>query len=113
MTLDLLQMAFGSIFVLFLPGFALSWVFFPQKSEIGWVERIALGFGLSISAVPLTMFYLNFLFGVKINIQNVAIIAAAITLIAYLGYVERTRKTASKHMKKKLTSKPATLKHPS
>ena len=102
MVIEVLRIVFGSIFVLFLPGFVLSWLFFPQKNEIDWIERIALSFGLSIAVVPLIVFYLNFLFGVKINIQNVAGIIATIIVIGYLGYLERTRKSISKHIKRKL-----------
>jgi len=100
--IEVLRIVFGSIFVLFLPGFALSWIFFPDKTEIDWIERIALAFGLSIAVVPLAVFYLNYLFGVKINIQNVAIIIATIIVIGYLGYLERTNETLSKHIKRKL-----------
>ena len=95
----------GSIFVLFIPGFALSWLFFPKKTEIDWIERIALAFGLSIAVVPLTIFYLNYIFGVKINIQNVTLTIAAITITAYAGYVERTKKTLSRYVKEKITPK--------
>lgn len=102
MVIEVLRIVFGSIFVLFLPGFVLSWLFFPQKNEIDWIERIALSFGLSIAVVPLAVFYLNFLFGVKINIQNVASIIATIIVIGYLGYLERTKKSISKHIKRKL-----------
>ena len=108
MITEVLRMIFGSIIVLFLPGFVLTWVFFPKETEMDWIERIVLAFGLSIAVVPLLMFYLNSLFGIEINIQNVAIIVAVITLIAYLGYVERTKKSLSKHIKKESLSKPAT-----
>lgn len=104
-------LVFGSIFMLFLPGFALSWLFFPQKSEIDWVERIALSFGLSIAVVPLAVFCLNLLFGARIDFQNIAIIVAAITIIAYLGYVERTKKSLSKHARRKSSLEPATPEH--
>jgi uncharacterized membrane protein len=44
MALNVLRIIFGSIFILFLPGYAWSFVFF-KKGEIDLIERIALSFG--------------------------------------------------------------------
>ena len=82
------RIVFGSIYVLFLPGFVISYIFFPEtkpfeenKKEdkerlsegnhkaIDWIERIALSFALSIAIVPLVVFYLN-LAGIKIALLN-------------------------------------------
>lgn len=70
---EIIRITFGSVFVLFLPGFAWSFVFFA-KEEIDWIERIALSFGLSIALVPLAAFWLNYFLGVKINLLNVSIV---------------------------------------
>ncbi|MHA1833612.1 MAG: DUF1616 domain-containing protein, partial [Candidatus Baldrarchaeia archaeon] len=43
---ELIRVVLGSIFVLFIPGFAWSYMFFG-KGEIDLIERIALSFGLS------------------------------------------------------------------
>ncbi len=75
-----LRITFGSLYVLFLSGFILSFVFFPKTKEfcskdcgengsIDCIERAALSFALSIAIVPLAVFYLN-LIGVKINLLN-------------------------------------------
>ena len=77
------RIVFGSIYVLFIPGFIISYIFFPKTREfetrereedrergaVDWIERIALSFALSIAIVPLTVFYLN-LIGLKINLIN-------------------------------------------
>ncbi|MDO8460602.1 MAG: DUF1616 domain-containing protein [Nanoarchaeota archaeon] len=79
------RIVFGSFYVLFLPGFIWSYVFFQKtkafeegenrfgnegdKVAIDWIERVALSFALSIAIVPLVVFYLN-LIGVKINVFN-------------------------------------------
>ncbi len=45
--LEGLRVIFGSLFVLFLPGFAWSFVFFDKtKKEIDWLERVVLSIGL-------------------------------------------------------------------
>ena len=78
--LESFRIVFGSVYVLFLPGFIISYIFFPEtKIEtnyhdetdkgIDWLERIALSFALSIAVVPLVVFYLN-LVGIKINFLN-------------------------------------------
>lgn len=64
------RIVFGSVYVLFLPGFVLTFIFFPMKKEgIDLIERIALSFALSIAVVPLVVFYLN-LIGLKISVWN-------------------------------------------
>jgi len=77
---ELLRIIFGSIFVLFLPGLAWSFVFF-KKWEIDIIERIALSFGLSIALVPLVIFWLNWLLKIRINIVNVTVV-----ILGLIGY---------------------------
>ncbi len=74
------RIVFGAVYVLFLPGFAMSFIFF-DKGNIDLLERIALSFALSISVVPLVVFYLN-LIGMKINALNVSLIILGIILIS-------------------------------
>lgn len=86
-----LRIVFGSIYVLFIPGLIISFIFFPKTKEfnsedketggIDWTERIALSFALSIAIVPLTIFYLNLL-GIKINWLNSSLIILGIILIS-------------------------------
>ena len=75
---EIIRIIAGSVFVLFLPGFAWSFVFF-KKDEIDWIERIALSFGLSIALVPTAVFWLNYFLGVKINLLNVSLVILALT----------------------------------
>ncbi len=94
------RIVFGSIYVLFIPGFILSYIFFPHtkefeskeenKKSIDWIERIALSFALSIAIVPLAVFYLN-LIGVKINALNSFLTILGIIVIA-LGILYYKRK---------------------
>ena len=82
--LESLRIVFGSIFVLFLPGFIITYIFFPKSEKekgIDWIERIALSFALSIAIVPLAVFYLN-LIGVKINLLNSFLTILGIMLIS-------------------------------
>ena len=89
--LDLISsfwIVFGSVYVLFLPGFLISYLFFPKTSElekkgsIDWIERIALSFALSISIIPL---------GLKITALNSVIVVLIIILLS-LGIIFRKKK---------------------
>lgn len=79
--LQALRIVFGSIYILFLPGFILTYIFFPGKEKIDWIERIALSFALSIAVVPLFIFYLNLL-GMKINLINCSLAVLGIIIIS-------------------------------
>ena len=89
------RIVFGSIFVLFIPGFIISYIFFPKTKEfdskdkeegaIDWIERIALSFALSIAIVPLAVFYFN-LAGIKINLLNSFLIILIIISVS-LGII--------------------------
>ena len=91
--LSLFRIVFGSVFVLFIPGFTWTYLFF-DRDEIDVIERIALSFGLSIALVPLSVFYLNYLFGVRITLVNCAIIIIVLTL-APLGWIRVKRHLTS------------------
>src|SRR3989344_6060660 len=84
-----LRIVYGSVYVLFLPGFLISYLFFQKTSEtekkgsIDWIERIALSFALSIAIVPLLIFYLN-LAGMKITALNSFLVILVLSLISLL-----------------------------
>lgn len=87
--LESFRIVFGSIYILFIPGFILTYLFFPktksfdsdfeEKEGIDWIERVALSFALSIAIVPLIVFYLN-LIGIKISALNTFIIVLFIII---------------------------------
>ena len=78
--LQSLRIVFGSFYVLFLPGFVITYLFFKK---IDLIERIALSFALSIATVPLTMFYLNKL-GMKITFLTSSLTILGIILISFI-----------------------------
>jgi len=88
--IEVLKMVFGSFFVLFVPGFSWSFLFF-KRGEIDGIERIALSFGLSIAIVPLMIFYLNYLLGVKITILSSTFAILLLTLIPAAIYYAKKR----------------------
>jgi uncharacterized membrane protein len=86
------RIVFGSVFVLFLPGFVWSFVFFPLNGDkkIDVIERVALSFALSIAIVPLAVFYLN-LAGLKISAWNSFFVVLGLILIGAGIVFLRTR----------------------
>ncbi|MFC1948303.1 DUF1616 domain-containing protein [Chloroflexota bacterium] len=79
--LEIVRMIFGGIFVLFVPGFCWSFLFFKRKS-IDLIERIALSFGLSIALVPLTVFWLNWIFDMRITELSVVLTVCGLSVLA-------------------------------
>ena len=82
-------MIFGGIFVLFVPDFCWSFLFFKRKS-IDLVERIALSFGLSIALVPLTVFWLNWIFDMRITELSLILTVSVLSILAIILYKTRT-----------------------
>jgi uncharacterized membrane protein len=78
--LESLRITLGTPYVLFLPGYIISFLFF-KKIDI--IERITLSFALSIAIVPLVIFYLN-LIGMKINLLSSILTIAGIIAISLL-----------------------------
>lgn len=85
----------GSVFVLFVPGFAWSYVFFAKK-KIDWIERVALSFGLSIALVALAVFWFNWVFDVKITLLNTCLELCGLTGVALLWIWARRQSWTSR-----------------
>ena len=57
---------FSLAFILFFPGYSLISALFPKNGRLDGIERLSLGFGLSLAIVPLIGLALNFLpWGIK------------------------------------------------
>jgi hypothetical protein len=85
-----LRYAFGSVLVLFLPGYALIEALYPKR-ELDELTRFALSIGLSLALVPLIGLVLNYTpFGIRLI--PVALSLAGLTVI--LLVVALTRKHA-------------------
>lgn len=87
--LSAFRVVFGSVYVLFLPGFIISFIFF--HATIDWIERIALSFALSIAIVPLAVFYLN-LIGLRINLLNSFLTILGIIIVSGVILAVRKKK---------------------
>ncbi len=80
--LGVFRVIFGFILVLFIPGYALSWAFFPRKEELGFMERMAISFVLSIASVMLSVLFIDLVLGVDTTPENIVITILAVTGLA-------------------------------
>ncbi len=71
---------FGSFYMIFLPGYIFSFIFYKEKEITIW-ERIMLSFGLTIIIVPLII-YLLYLGGMELNLQNSSLVTLVLILIS-------------------------------
>jgi hypothetical protein len=70
----------GAIFVLYLPGYSLIKLLFPEK-ELDTIERTALSMGMSLALVPITGLILNYTpWGIRTTPITLSIITLTIIL---------------------------------
>ena len=67
--IEIIKFIFGIVITLFIPGFIWTFVLF-NKDDIDVLERIVLSFGISIAMIPLLIFFLHKLVGMKITALN-------------------------------------------
>jgi len=81
-----LRYALGIIFVLFLPGFAFIKAMFPAKvpvktssENMDTIERVALGFGMSLALVPIVGLILNYTpWGIRLTPITLSLLALTV-----------------------------------
>ncbi len=73
-----LRLALGLAYAFFLPGLALSHLFFKGE-RVSLVERVTVSFAFSVAIVPLATFYLTVV-GLGVTGLNVAIIVGVLTV---------------------------------
>ena len=85
--LGILRMIFGGIIVLFLPGFALISILYPNNRDIDNLQKYGLSFGLSIVIVVLIGLALNYTpFGITLTpiLLSIDILTLIFTVIAII-----------------------------
>jgi uncharacterized membrane protein len=78
------------LLVLFVPGYVLVAALFPSNTELDWIERLALSFGLSIAVVPLLGLLLNFVWAIQF-LPIVVTITIFTVLVGLAAHLRRTR----------------------
>jgi|Deesub1362B_J571_1020462.scaffolds.fasta_scaffold00023_81 hypothetical protein len=76
-----LRYIFGSLFILYLPGYSLIEVLYPRGDELEPLERMALSIGLSLALVPLVGLVLNYTpWGIRLTPILVSLVILTIAL---------------------------------
>jgi uncharacterized membrane protein len=79
--ISLVRIAAGALFILFLPGFAWTWVFY-DKEKTGALERVVYSVALSIALLSAAFFFCNLFLGIGINMLSSFIIVSILTILA-------------------------------
>ena len=79
---DIIKVIAGAVYVLYLPGYLLSFAFL-KRGAIDGIERIAIAFALSISVVPLAVFY-GYMLGIAITTRSVVLEILGILTLTFL-----------------------------
>ena len=79
--LSSLKAVFGTVYVLFLPGYVLVRLFF---NKIDWIEILALSLGLSIALVILSVLITNMIFRIPITSLSNFLVLLGVIIITVL-----------------------------
>lgn len=95
----ILKSIFGLPLIIFVPGYLLCGIIFPEKrKELSLIEKIAVSTGLSIAVVPSFIFSISF-FGIPINEFSLWAEVGILTVIFLFGYFWRNKEVLRKVMK--------------
>ena len=79
-----LRYVLGSLFILYLPGYALIEALYPRGDELEPLERLALSIGLSLALVPLVGLILNYTpWGIRLTPVTISLALLTEILITY------------------------------
>jgi uncharacterized membrane protein len=91
--ISIMRWVLGSVFVLYLPGFTLTELLFPERNSLDSLERFALSVGLSLVVVIFIGLILNYLpWGIRFTPIIVSIflfVLSFATLAAARKYMEK------------------------
>ena len=76
----------GAFYVLFSPGYILVCALYPKRSDLGFIERIALSIGLSLAIVPLIGLLLNYTpWGIRLypTLVSLALFTIPLSIVAW------------------------------
>jgi uncharacterized membrane protein len=82
--LGLFRLIFGFFLLLFIPGCAISFIFYPGIRDIPWIKRIVLSCVISIGSTLCAILFLDLVLGVDTTPVNSTIIILFISALACL-----------------------------
>jgi uncharacterized membrane protein len=85
--LGFFRIIFGFLLVLFIPGCAISFVFYPRVADISPITRIVLSCVISIGSTLCAILFLDIVLGVDTTPANSTLIILAMSLLAVLIWI--------------------------
>lgn len=101
--LSCLRIVFGLIFLLVVPGYALTLALFPKKDDLEVMERIGFACALSIVADLLTTLFIDLVLHIPTTAMN--IVVALLMLTALALFIWRVELLFFKMLEKRKRSK--------
>jgi len=78
--LEGIRIILGFALLLFVPGFAISLVYYPRSTDIGVIERLVYSMVLSIGSVIVLVLFMDFVLGMNTTPRNISIIICAFSI---------------------------------
>lgn len=101
---SMVRVAAALAFLLFVPGFAWTWVIFGEET-IGTLERVVHSVFLSIALLSAAYFFANLWFRIPVNLPASAAVVAAITAIPLIHLWMRRKGVYARMSRKKPRSR--------
>jgi uncharacterized membrane protein len=97
------QIMLGFFLLLFVPGFAVSFVFFPHQNDIPLIERLIYSTVLSIGLVIILVLFMDVVLGINTTPRNISIIICAFSVIGFITW-QCEKMYGNSRLKRKLDS---------
>ena len=110
--LERLIVILGFISLLFIPGFVITFIFFPRQADIGIVQRLAYAAVLSIGSVIALVLFMNVVLDVDTTPWNIGLGIAVFSVIMFfvwLGELWFLKSRFSKYYKSRISRNYLTL----
>lgn len=78
------RVVFGFLFVLFIPGFTLSLVYFPRSTDLQPFDRLVYSTVLSISSVMVLVLFMEYVLGVNTTPRNIFLFICVLSVLALI-----------------------------
>lgn len=96
--MNIIGLILGSIFIIFVPGYIWSYVFFPIGAKdlgknIDLLERIAISIGISLTLIPLFLFGINTFITISIDLTSSILITCGVIFAGLIVLYFRSLET--------------------
>lgn len=90
--LEAFRAVFGSFYVLIAPGLVMTYALF-RKKEFSFIERVPIGFGISIVIMPVLVMGLSQI-GMPVNAWTIILVVTCVIGLAGIGALIQSKKSS-------------------